>query len=674
MIHQCPACQRSFAEPGFCPYDGKPLVETAESSVADQPTVLSASMKAQSATQIELGLAAHKTVQGVGSTGVSGVVATPAPAENTNKLNAVSAHEGHAIALGMMRKKGENEYDALVGQTLDARYYVQRKIGEGGMGVVFAVKHAVIERPLAIKVLKREVMRDKATIQRFVQEAKAASRIGHPNIVDVTDFGKTPDGMTYSVMEYVDGTTLSRTIKHAAPLPAERMVRIASQIARALVAAHGKGIVHRDLKPENVFLVDRDGRPDFVKIVDFGIAKVQPVEGTQAGPRLTRQGAVFGTPEYMAPEQAAGRNDTDHRVDVYALGTIMYEMLVGKTPHKGDSMIRTIAMQMLDPIVPPTKARPSLDIAPSLEAIVMKALEKKREDRYDTMADLLAALENQAARIAASPTQMGTLPAVNDPNAVPPATAVTGLPALPPGADLGIEPSPAAPIVSTDATRPRRPKPATRPLHEPEFVAPGTPVSFSHVYDEPAIEPEKPSRWPMIFAGVLVLALGAGGTIFILSRMSKDDVVGQTARDAALVVEVHTDAGVVETPADAMVVIDLPPDAGTRVATVRGDAGVGGLTVRPPTGKGMVTIEVLTRPGDAEVFIGRNFRGPSGTKITDRFGTKAKIECKTDRMKGSVEVVFDGKVTAIMCTATRDRFCVPGLKNPYDDCEEAPEP
>src|SRR5438270_697745 len=130
----------------------------------------------------------------------------------------------------------------------------------------------------------------------------------------------------------------------------------------ALGAAHDKGIVHRDLKPENVFLIDRDGRPDFVKIVDFGIAKVQPAEGSAAGPKLTKQGSVFGTPEYMAPEQAAGRADTDHRVDVYALGTILYEMLVGKVPHKGGSMVRTIAMQMLDAIPPPSVSHPELAI------------------------------------------------------------------------------------------------------------------------------------------------------------------------------------------------------------------------------------------------------------------------------------------------------------------------
>jgi hypothetical protein len=188
MTYQCPVCQRSFAEPGFCPFDGKPLQSTA---LASQPTVVDDKPA--------------DTKPGVGE---------------SNKLVAVSAHEGHAEALSKIRKK-VSEYDRLIGETLDGRYFVQKKIGEGGMGVVFAVKHAVIERPLAIKGLKREALRDSATIQRFIQEAKAASRIGHPNIVDVTDFGKTPDGMTYSVMEYVDGTTLSKVIKNAAPLPAE---------------------------------------------------------------------------------------------------------------------------------------------------------------------------------------------------------------------------------------------------------------------------------------------------------------------------------------------------------------------------------------------------------------------------------------------------------------------
>jgi serine/threonine protein kinase len=630
MTHRCPVCQRSFAEPGFCPYDGKPLVEIAAD---EQQTVTTAAHQAQ--------LGSAPTTPGIGDAAV--------------QLKALSAHDDQAEVLDSMRKR-VSEYDRLIGETLDGRYYVQRKIGEGGMGVVFAVKHAVIERPLAIKVLKREVMRDSAVIQRFIQEAKAASRIGHPNIVDVTDFGKTPDGMTYSVMELVDGTTLSRVIKGAAPMPPERAVRIAAQIARALAAAHGKGIVHRDLKPENVFLTDRDGRPDFVKIVDFGIAKVQPIDGIvdPNARKLTRAGSVFGTPEYMAPEQASGRGDTDHRVDIYALGVILYEMLVGKVPHKGESMIRTIAMQMLDPATPPSQVNPDLDLPPALEAIVMKALAKKREDRHQTMSELLAALEATTPALAARAAQRS-------------------LPPLPPGADTTLTPSPGVPIVSSDAGGKRRARPSTRPLHEPQFAAPGTPVSFSHVYDdeEPVAEPR---RWPLWLAGLLLLIAGAGGTVLVIGALqSRDDSGRQTRRDAALVVETR-DAGIIDemTRHDAAIA-ELPPDAGERVVTaLRRDGGVATIA-RPPDRKGNVTIEILTRPGDANVYIAPNFRGPSGVKITEPYGTKRHIECKTDRMKGSVDVVFDGKVSAVMCTAARARFCVPGIKNPFDDCEEDPD-
>src|SRR6202042_2030951 len=188
-----------------------------------------------------------------------------------------------------------------------------------------------------------------------------------------------------SVMEFVDGPTLARVIRADAPMPPERSIQIALQIARALGAAHDKGIIHRDLKPENVFLTARDGRPDFGKIVDFGIAKVLPISGADPNaPKLTRAGSVFGTPEYMAPEQAAGRGDIDGRVDVYALGTILYEMTCGRVPHKSNSLVRTIAMQMLDPITPLSQVHPDLAVAPALERVVMKALAKNRDERYAT--------------------------------------------------------------------------------------------------------------------------------------------------------------------------------------------------------------------------------------------------------------------------------------------------
>src|SRR5262249_19680715 len=232
-------------------------------------------------------------------------------------------------------------------------------------------------------------------VQRFVQEAKAASRIGHASIVDVIDFGSLPDGSAYSVMEYIDGVTLNKVIR-AGPMPAARALPIARQIARALAAASEKGIVHRDLKPENVFLFEKGGRHDLVKIVDFGIAKFAPVGNVDGPTRITRGGAVFGTPEYMAPEQAAGRSDNDQRVDIYALGTVMYELLVGRVPHKGETVVATLAQQMLDPIEPPRRMNPHAQVTDALEGVIMTALAKDRDKRYPTMGDLWVALEAAA--------------------------------------------------------------------------------------------------------------------------------------------------------------------------------------------------------------------------------------------------------------------------------------
>lgn len=630
MIFQCPACQRSFTEPGFCPYDGKPLSDV---SVAQKPTVLSAIMSAQAPDTSP----PHDTVTD-GTPTQSGV------GDTTNKIRAMSAQRSHTSVVQTMRREpASSEYDRLVGETLDGRYLVLRKIGEGGMGVVFAARHAVIERPLAIKVLKREVMRDAATIKRFVQEAKAASRIGHPNIVDVTDFGTTPDGMTYSVMEYVDGVTLSRAIKDRAPMPAEQAIPIAQQIGRALGAAHDKGIVHRDLKPENVFLVDRDERIDFVKIVDFGIAKVQPIEGKAEGPRLTRVGSVFGTPEYMAPEQAAGRSDTDRRVDIYALGTILYELTVGTTPHKSDSTVRTIAMQMLDPIVPPSQVRPDLSIPKSLELSIMKALAKKREERYQTMAEFVAALDEVTQHIKNS----------------------SSLPKLPPGADDPLlTPVPMPPVIGTDPpvnVPPRRPVKKTRQLHEPAFAQGPISLPPPAFYDEEAVEPGR--RWPYVILALILLG-GAGALFYAM-------------HDRSHLIAVHEDAGVSRGDARLIAEVDdggIELDAEDTPGPTSLDAGLhaprdGGSPLVPPAHPKTITVEILTRPAEANVYQKLTYRGPSGARLSEPYGTKLELECRAPHYKGHVTVVFDGSRDAVMCNAKRLPFCVTGLKNPLDDCE-----
>ena len=634
MTFHCPACQRSFSEPGFCPYDGKQL---AAIDVAQKPTVLSEIMAAQHRPETD---PPHDTLT-VRPATQSGV------GDPTTKLRAMSAQRSHTSVVATLRREpASSEYDRLVGQTLDGRYFVERKIGEGGMGVVFAARHVVIERPLAIKVLKREVMRDTATIKRFVQEAKSASRIGHPNIVDVTDFGTTPDGMTYSVMEYIDGVTLSRAIKDRAPMPPEHAIAIAQQLARALGAAHDKGIVHRDLKPDNVFLIDRDERIDFVKIVDFGIAKVQQIEGKVEGPRLTRVGSVFGTPEYMAPEQAAGRSDTDRRVDIYALGTIMYEMIVGQTPHRSDSTVHTIAMQMLDPIVPPSQLRPDLAIPKPLELTIMKALAKPREERYQTMAELVTALDAVTQHLKRE----------------------SSLPKLPPGADeaaLALVPAP--PDVGT------RPVKQTRKLHEPAFAQ--GPFALSRpvlpvLYDAEPAEPEAPARrWPYVLLGCVVL-LGAGGGVLFYAMHGGAPAIA-AREDAGRTVTTGDDARMIAEVEDTRVAADAEEapaptslDAGIRVPR---DAGL--VLLRPPHAK-LVTVEVLTRPAEANVFEAHTFRGPSGARLTEPYGTKLTLECRAPHYKGHLTVIFDGSRDSVMCTAKRLPFCVKGLKNVFDDCEQ----
>jgi len=634
----CPSCHQFYSEAGYCPFDGQRLSIPPE-AISHQP-------------------------------------------------RAISAHDGEEAVKALLQTDTGAIYERLVGQTLDGRYLIERKIGEGGMGVVYAARHLVIERPLAVKVLKREVARDQSTIKRFVQEAKAASRIGHPHIVDVTDFGTTPDGLTYSVMEYVDGSTLSSAIKLSAPLPLERILPIAAQIAQALDAAHAKGIVHRDLKPENIFLINRDGRRDFVKIVDFGIAKVSPIDQNAPveGPRLTRAGAVFGTPEYMAPEQAAGRGDTDGRVDVYALGTIMYEMLTGRVPHKSESMVRTLAMQMLDPIEPPSKIRPDLTIAPEVEAVVMRALAKKREQRYQTMRELYDAIKGISGTIELSQPVSSSVTAQK---------AAMQLQPLPPGAASGpnaetvrppratidsAPPPPLAPVTAsdTDITGGRR-----RVANEPAFVTREPRAQTFQLDEDVPVAPAR-SRWPLAVGAILLFGAAGVAAALVLGGKDGDEATVDGPRDAAVIAEVTVDANddVIEIPVDATAVVEIPDDAGVadagRVVINRNrDAGPGpaprrdGGIGRTPEERGNVSIEVITRPNGGVIYVDQSYRGPGGTNLEEPKGSRVRVKCTLPGYDpGYVDLVFDGRTEVAICSMTRTVKCIPGIKNPFDDCPD----
>ncbi len=297
--------------------------------------------------------------------------------------------------------------EGLLGQTIDQRYRVESLLGEGGMGLVYRVTHTRLNKPLAMKVLRRENTGDPEVLARFRREAESASNIGNQHIIDISDFGELTDGSTYFIMECLDGSDLIDAIDSVDRMPEERAINIAIQVCRALGAAHDAGITHRDLKPENVFLIKRDEVEDFVKVLDFGIAKVAH------GPsRLTRAGEVLGTPHYMSPEQCEGAG-VDHRTDIYALGVLLYEMVTGHVPHDADTMMGILTKHMYEEPIPPRVRVPH--VSDELEMLIMRCLEKTPERRYQTMQEVLDDLELVKAGLQPVGPDTWTLPPTRPP-------------------------------------------------------------------------------------------------------------------------------------------------------------------------------------------------------------------------------------------------------------------
>jgi serine/threonine-protein kinase len=281
--------------------------------------------------------------------------------------------------------------DPLIGQVLDGRYRIESVLGEGGMGIVYKAVHTTLRKPLAIKVLRPEVSKNEQIVQRFKQEAQSASQIGNQHIIDISDFGELADGSTYFVMEFLNGQSLTSALDRAKErkekIGTSRTIYIAKQLCAALGAAHEIGIVHRDMKPDNVQLVQRGDDSDFVKVLDFGIAKVG---GSTS--KLTQAGQVFGTPHYMSPEQCAGTN-VDHRTDIYAVGVMLYEMATGGVPFDADNLMGILTKHLYENPIPPHELPPPVDVPPALEAVILKCLSKKPDLRYQTMGDLQDDLE-----------------------------------------------------------------------------------------------------------------------------------------------------------------------------------------------------------------------------------------------------------------------------------------
>jgi serine/threonine protein kinase len=336
------------------------------------------------ATPAELALA-----EGAPGAGEGSAEAVPERALSRPELptGADGGAEGTAATGAALRERSLSPpgplSDRYLGCTIDNRCKVEGIVGEGGMGVVYQCRHKIIDKRVALKILRADLARDPEVTERFLMEAKAASAIPDEHIISISDFGQLPDGAAYFVMEFLDGTPLAQIAGGGKQMPLERILPIARQLSEGLGSAHQRGIVHRDLKPDNVFLIQRGKEPDFVKILDFGIAKVT---STGTG-RLTQVGSVFGTPHYMSPEQAAA-TPLDQRGDIYSLGVMLYELATGRVPFDAENFVGILSQHLYQEPIPPRQAAPDANIPPEFEALILKCMAKKPEHRYQSMLQL----------------------------------------------------------------------------------------------------------------------------------------------------------------------------------------------------------------------------------------------------------------------------------------------
>src|SRR5512133_2505564 len=298
--------------------------------------------------------------------------------------------------------------DPWLGRTVEGKFRIEALVGQGGMGRVYRARHLTLDRPVVLKMLHKAYSSDPQIVQRFQREARAASRLDHPNSIAVLDFGEADDGTLFMAMEYLGGKDLGRVLAEEFPLGEPRIARIGAQILSALAEAHARGIVHRDLKPENVMVEPRRGEPDFVKVLDFGIAKITAPGANE--PKLTQAGLVCGTPEYMSPEQARGA-DIDLRSDLYSMGVILYQLTTGALPFASDTPVGYLTKHLSEQPVPARDRNPEVEVSPALDAVIARALEKDPAARFASADEMRAALLACVEPAAAAPERTARLAA-----------------------------------------------------------------------------------------------------------------------------------------------------------------------------------------------------------------------------------------------------------------------
>jgi serine/threonine-protein kinase len=404
--------------------------------------------------------------------------------------------------------------DPLIGAQV-GNYEVKRKLGEGGMGAVYLAEHPLIGKKVALKVLHAEFASNDDVVSRFFNEAKAVNDIQHPNIVDIIDYGVIPragaEAMVYFIMEFLGGRSLADIVRNESPLAPERALRVSLQIADALGASHRANIVHRDLKPDNVILINRRREPDFVKVLDFGIAKLT---GDQPGSRRTRTGIVMGTPAYMSPEQCEGRGEVDHRTDVYALGILLYEMLTGRVPFEGEGYGEVLVQHLTQAPQKPSTIRGL--IPPHIEAVCLRALEKRADDRYPSMDEFMRALADPVSYVeGAGGVQHFTTANLGAPQATPyPAHQIA------PPTPLPTQLAPATPAGMSPPTPLPQPNP-----HQASWPSP--------VPGAPTVAGTSSRKLPLILVAVLAIAgLAVAGIVLMGGGGDEDDGVAAAGLDA----------------------------------------------------------------------------------------------------------------------------------------------
>jgi eukaryotic-like serine/threonine-protein kinase len=345
------------------------------------------------------------------------------PPSESPKLNESS--ETVVLPPSRSSRPSVSSVDPLVGQLLSDRYRILERVGDGAMGAVYLAEHTLMHKRVAVKVLHGEMSRVPEVVARFEREAVAAAHIDHPNVVSASDFGKLPDGTFFLVLEYIEGITLRKKLNYGALTLAEAL-HVTGQIAQGLLRAHQLGIIHRDLKPENIILLEREGDPNFVKILDFGIARVPmgSLGKTEEGLTVTQVGMVYGTAEYMAPEQAQGF-DINAQADLYALGVMLFEMLTGWRPFDADSKILVLGMHVTAAVPRLVEKAPDLEVPKAVEDLIRQLMEKDFAKRPADAKEVLARIATLQAEIEYAATAEREAVGTMDTQPPPPAHAVT---------------------------------------------------------------------------------------------------------------------------------------------------------------------------------------------------------------------------------------------------------